>query len=148
MGGQQPVTFIGPRQSNLVEMLPNLPSKGPQRVKFFRTAEKLFVVASRALVRAVLIGNVAADFPVVFYRSPDTDMDCGQHGSFGDHCRTSACSTPKRMNSGVWVMPRFNAAASRIASTRISVGMRSRYRMPFAMEWSLRTLPNAVAIAI
>jgi len=44
----------------------------------------------RALVRAVLMGNVATDFAVVFHRSPDADMDCGQHGSFGDHCRTSA----------------------------------------------------------
>src|SRR5271169_3116151 len=96
----------------------------------------------------MLLRDIAADLAVVFYRRPDADVDRGQHGSFGNHCRTSACSTPKRTNSGVWVMPRFRAAASRIANTRISVGMRSRYCMPLAMEWSLRTLPNAVAIAI
>ena len=41
-------------------------------------------------------------------------------------CHTSAGSTPKRINSGVWVMARSCAAASRIARTNISVGMRFR----------------------
>src|SRR5690349_7478249 len=97
---------------------------------------------------AVLLRDVAADLAVVFYRRPNADMDGGQHGSFGDHRRPSACSTPKRTNSGVWVMARSRAAASRIASTRISVGIRSRYLMPLAMEWSVRARPRAVAMAI
>jgi len=82
---QQTIAFIGPRQGDLVEVLSNLSSECPQRVKLLCTTEELFVVAPCALVRAVLIGDVAADFPVVFHRSPNTDMDCGQHGSFGNH---------------------------------------------------------------
>src|ERR1700760_5149697 len=97
---------------------------------------------------SVLLRDIAADLAVVFYRRPDADMDGGQHGSFGDHCRTSACSTPKRTNSGVWVMARSRTAASRTARTLISVGIRSRYLIPLAVEWSLRARPSAVAIAI
>jgi len=40
------------------------------------------------------------------------------------------------------------AAASRIAITRISVGIRSRYAIPLPTEVSLKTLPRAVAMAI
>ena len=40
------------------------------------------------------------------------------------------------------------AAASRMAITRISVGIRSRYVSPLPTELSLNTLPRAVAIAI
>jgi len=40
------------------------------------------------------------------------------------------------------------AAASRTAITRISVGMRSRYLSPLAIELSVMTRPSAVAIAI
>jgi hypothetical protein len=40
------------------------------------------------------------------------------------------------------------AAASRIAITRISVGIRSRYVSPLPTELSLMTLPRAVATAI
>jgi hypothetical protein len=36
------------------------------------------------------MGNLAADFAVVFHRRPDADMDRSQHGSFGNHCKTSA----------------------------------------------------------
>src|SRR5260370_32465076 len=92
----------------------------------------------------VLLRDIAADLAVVFHRGPNADVDRGQHGSFRDDCNTylyvvnnSACSTPKRTNSGVWVMARSRAAASRTARTRISVGIRSRYRMPLAMECRL-----------
>ena len=40
------------------------------------------------------------------------------------------------------------AAASRMAITRISVGIRSRYVSPLPTELSLKTLPRAVAMAI
>ena len=40
------------------------------------------------------------------------------------------------------------AAASRIAMTRISVGIRSRYLSPLATELSVMARPSAVAIAI
>ena len=40
------------------------------------------------------------------------------------------------------------AAASRMAITRISVGIRSRYAIPLPTEVSLKTLPRAVAMAI
>ena len=55
---------------------------------------------------------------------------------------------PKRTNSGVWVMARSRAAASRMAITRISVGIRSRYFSPLPIELSLITRPSAVAMAI
>jgi hypothetical protein len=35
----------------------------------------LLVVAARALVRPVLIGDIAADLAVVFDRRPDADVD-------------------------------------------------------------------------
>jgi hypothetical protein len=40
------------------------------------------------------------------------------------------------------------AAASRIAITRISVGIRLRYAIPLPTEVSLKALPRAVAMAI
>jgi hypothetical protein len=44
--------------------------------------------------------------------------------------------------------PESRAAASRIAITRISVGILSRYAIPLPTEVSLKTLPRAVAMAI
>ena len=106
------------------------------------------VVPAGALVRPMLVCNVAANLAVVFDGCPDTDVDGREHCSFSDHCTTSLCSTPKRMNSGVWVMAVSRAAASRIAMTRISVGIRSRYLSPLATELSVMARPSAVAIAI
>src|SRR5580700_12139210 len=99
-------------------------------------------------MRTVLIGNIAADLAVVFDGRPDADVDGGEHCTFGNHRMTSRYSTPKRTNSGVWVMAVSRAAASRMAITRISVGIRSRYARPLPIELSLNTLPRAVAMAI
>ena len=96
----------------------------------------------------LLIGDIAADSAVVLDGRPDTDMDGGEHCPFRNHCRTSRYSTPKRMNSEVLVMAESRAAASRIAITRIPVGIWSRYVSPLPIELSLITLPKAVAIAI
>jgi hypothetical protein len=52
VSGQQTIAFIGPRQGDLVEVLPNLSGYRPQHVKLLCTAEQLFVVAPCALVRA------------------------------------------------------------------------------------------------
>ena len=43
VGGQQTIAFIGPRQSDLVEVLSNLSRECPQRVKLLCTAEQFFV---------------------------------------------------------------------------------------------------------
>jgi hypothetical protein len=48
-------------------------------VKQRHTAER------SALVRSVLVGNVAADLAVVFDRRPDADVDGGEHCAFGNH---------------------------------------------------------------
>jgi hypothetical protein len=76
----------------------------------------------------------------------DTDLN-----RFADQVKerlASRHSTPKRTNSGVWVMAVSRAAASRIAITRISVGIRSRYAIALPTEVSLMALPRAVAMAI
>src|ERR1700752_1432049 len=97
---------------------------------------------------SVLVGHFPAHLAVVFYGGPDADMNSGKHRFLRNHWMTSRYSTPKRTNSGVWVMAVSRAAASRMAITRISVGIRSRYVSPLATELSLNTLPRAVAIAI
>src|SRR3954464_11926405 len=78
-----------PRQGDLVEVLPDLPCQHTQFVQFVRSAQKLLVVSSCAVMRAVLIGNIAAHLAVMFDGSPDTDMHGGEHRFFGDHCKTS-----------------------------------------------------------
>src|ERR1035438_9414482 len=96
----------------------------------------------------MLIRDIAADLAIVFDGRPDADVDGGEHCLFCNHWMASRHSTPKRTNSGVWVMAVSRAAASRIAITRISVGIRSRYAIALPTEVSLMALPRAVAMAI
>jgi hypothetical protein len=128
--------------------LPHLPGECAQLIELFGAAQQLLVVPASALVRAVLVGNVAADLAVVFHGRPNDDMNGGEHCAFGNHWIASECCTPKRTNSGVWVIAVLRAAASCIAMTRISVGIRSRYLSPLATELSVMGRPSAVAIAI
>src|ERR1700722_9589402 len=123
---QQPEPFVRPRQRDLVEVLPDLAGERTQLIELVCAAQQLLVVSARALVRPMLIRDIAADLAVVFDGRPDADVDGGEHCPFGNHRRTSRYSTPKRTNSGVWVMAESRAAASRMAITRISVGIRSR----------------------
>jgi len=75
----------------------------------------------------MLIRDIAADLAVVFDGRPDADVDGGEHCLF---CKSLDClpaSTPSEriLECGLW---RVRAAASRIAITRISVGIRSEIR--------------------
>src|SRR5208337_175591 len=145
---QQPVALVSPGQRDLVEVLANLTGERSQFVEFVGPAQQLLVVAAGAHRGAVPFSHVAADTAIVFDGRPDADVDGGEHGAFLNHWTTSWCSMPKRMKSGVCVMARSRAAASRMAITRISAGIRSRYLRPRAMELSLITRPSAVEIAI
>ena len=82
---QQPEPLVGPRQRDLVEVLPDLPGERAQFVELVGAAQQLLVVAARALVRPVLIGDVAADLAVVFDGRPDADVDGGEHCAFCNH---------------------------------------------------------------
>jgi hypothetical protein len=115
-------------------MLTNLAGQSAQLFQLAGSHEQLFVVSPRSFLCTMLVGDVAAHLAVVFGRHPDTDMDGGEHSSLSDHWMTSACPTPKRTNSGVQVMARSRAAASRMASPQISVGIRFRYFRPFATD--------------
>jgi hypothetical protein len=98
---KQAVTFVRPGQRDLVEVLTDLASECPQIVEPAGAAQQLLVVAAGIDRCPVLAGDLMADLAIVFYRGPDADMDRGEHGAFSNHCKTSACSTPRRTNSGV-----------------------------------------------
>ena len=66
-------------------MLPDLPGKRAQFIQFVCAAQQLLVVAARALVRPMLVGDIAADLAVVFDGRPDADVDGGEHCAFGNH---------------------------------------------------------------
>jgi hypothetical protein len=95
MSREQPVTFVRPGQGDLVEVLPDLPRECPQIVEPAGAAQQLLVVAASADRCSVLAGDLVADLAIVFDCGPDADVDRGQHGALSNHCKTSACSTPK-----------------------------------------------------
>ncbi|MGO8745087.1 MAG: hypothetical protein ACLQNE_03770 [Thermoguttaceae bacterium] len=66
-------------------MLPNLACERAQLIELVGTTQQLLVVAARALMRTVLIGNIAADLAVVFDGRPYADVDGGEHCAFGNH---------------------------------------------------------------
>jgi carboxymethylenebutenolidase len=82
---QQTESLIGPRQRDLVEVLPHLPGESAQFIEFVGAAQQLLVVPAWALVSSMLVGNVAADLAVVFDGRPNADMDGGEHCTFGNH---------------------------------------------------------------
>jgi hypothetical protein len=86
---QQAKALVGPREGDLVEVLPDLACQRSQVVQLVCTAQELLVVASGALVRSVLIGDITADLAVVFDGGPDADVDGREHSAFGNHCSTS-----------------------------------------------------------
>ena len=82
---QKPEPFVRPGQRDLVEVLPDLAGERAQLIQFVGAAQKLLVVAARALVRPMLIRDIAADLAVVFDGRPDADVDGGEHCSFRNH---------------------------------------------------------------
>jgi hypothetical protein len=62
-----------------------LPRQRAQFIQFVGAVKQLLVVPASALVRSVLVGNVAADPSVVFNSRPDADVDGGEHCALGNH---------------------------------------------------------------
>ena len=50
---EKPEPFVRPRQRDFVETLPDLPGKHSKFVQLVRAAQQLFVIAARALMRAM-----------------------------------------------------------------------------------------------
>jgi hypothetical protein len=62
-----------------------LSCKGAEIIQFGRVAQQLFVVSAGISMRAMLVGDIAADFAVVFDGRPDADVDGRDHCTFGNH---------------------------------------------------------------
>jgi hypothetical protein len=56
-------------------VLPDLTCQRSQLLQLVCPAQKLFVVAAGALVRSVLIRDIAADLAIMFDGRPDADVD-------------------------------------------------------------------------
>ena len=64
------------------------PAEGGRDGAFMRIALGYAVAAGEGgevPVGAVLVRDIPADSAVVFDGRPDADVDCGEHGTFGNH---------------------------------------------------------------